>query len=230
MKSSLQQFLHKERALLLLSLLASGLVFFRIFYLQEGNIEGYSNLRTWPRLRFLFLGWNLILAWVPLGLLYLLPYMPRKRWIQGAILTAWLLFFPNAPYLMTDLIHLRVRPGIPLWFDALLLFTFAYLGLALGIRTLEGLRSYLREHYSRTWANGFTLATLLLSGLGIYLGRVLRWNSWDALLHPQGPILDTLALVHSPLQNGEAWLMILLFTLVFSTIYWSQRKQFRNTL
>lgn len=230
MKSSLQQFLHKERALLLLSLLASGLVFFRIFYLQEGSIEGYSNLRTWPRLRFLFLGWNLILAWVPLGLLHLLPYMPRKRWIQGAILTAWLLFFPNAPYLMTDLIHLRVRPGIPLWFDALLLFTFAYLGLVLGIRALEGLRSYLREHYSRRSANAFTLGTLLLSGLGIYLGRVLRWNSWDALLHPQGPILDTLALVHSPLQNGEAWLMILLFTLVFSTIYWSQRKQFRNTL
>lgn len=230
MKSFLQQFFHKERALLLLSFLASGLVFFRIFYWQEGvgAINDFYDLRTSPDLLFLFLGWNLILAWVPLGLLYLLPYFPRKRWLQGAILTAWLLFFPNAPYLMTDLIHLRVRPGIPLWFDALLLFTFAYLGLILGIRALEGLRSYLREHYSRSWANAFTFATLLLSGLGIYLGRVLRWNSWDALLHPRGPILDTLALVHSPSQNGEAWLMIFLFTLVFSAIFWSQSGQIRN--
>jgi uncharacterized membrane protein len=228
MKPFLQQFFQEERALLLLSLLASGLVFFRIFYLQEEAIDSYSGLRSWPRLRFLFLGWNLLLAWMPLGLLYLLPYVPQKRWLQGGILAAWLLFFPNAPYLMTDLIHLRIRPGIPLWFDALLLFTFAYLGLTLGIRALEGLRRYLRQQYSPNWANGFTLATLLLSGLGIYLGRVSRWNSWDALLHPHGPILDTLALIHSPLQNGEAWLMIFLFTVVFSTIYWSQSRQFRK--
>lgn len=230
MKAFLQTFFQKERALLFLSILASGLVFFRIFYWQEGGaaVHDYYDLRTSPRLRFLFLGWNLLLAWIPLGLLYLLPYFPRKGWLQGGILTAWLLFFPNAPYLMTDLIHLRARPGIPLWFDALLLFTFAYLGLVLGIRALEGLRRYLCQYYSRSWANAFTVTTLLLSGLGIYLGRVLRWNSWDALLRPHGPILDTLALVHSPLQNGEAWLMILLFTLVFSAIYWSQRGQFRN--
>lgn len=229
MKSFLHSFFQKEHALLLLSLLASGLVFFRIFYLQEGGSDSYSNLQTWPRLRFLFLGWNLILAWIPLGLMYLLPYCPRKRWLQGGILITWLLFFPNAPYLMTDLIHLRPRAGIPLWFDALLLFTFAYLGLALGVRALEGLRGYLREQYSRNWANAFTLATLLLSGLGIYLGRVLRWNSWDALLRPRGPILDALALVHSPSQNREAWLMILLFTMVFSAIYWTQRGHFRKT-
>lgn len=228
MKSFLHSFFQKERALLLLSLLASGLVFFRIFYLQEGGNDSYSNLQTWPRLRFLFLGWNLILAWMPLGLMYLLPYFPRKRCLQGGILITWLLFFPNAPYLMTDLIHLRPRPGIPLWFDALLLFTFAYLGLILGVRALEGLRGYLREQYSRNWANAFTLVTLLLSGLGIYLGRVLRWNSWDALLRPRGPILDALALVHSPSQNGEAWLMILLFTMVFSAIYWSQSGHFRK--
>jgi uncharacterized membrane protein len=230
MKSFLQPFFQKERALLLLSLLASGLVFFRIFFWQEGgeSINDLYDLRTSPRFLFLFLGWNLLLAWIPMGLLHLLPHLPRKRWLQGGILTAWLLFFPNAPYLMTDLIHLRLRPGIPLWFDALLLFTFAYLGLVLGIRALEGLRSYLREHYSPSWANIFTTTTLLLSGLGIYLGRVLRWNSWDALLRPHGPILDTLALVHSPLQNGEAWLMIFLFTLVFSAIFWSQSGQIRN--
>ncbi|WP_367391642.1 DUF1361 domain-containing protein [Lewinella sp. LCG006] len=228
MKSFLHSFFQKERALLFLSLLASGLVFFRIFCLQETSIDGYSGLLSWPRLRFLFLGWNLLLAWIPLGLVYLLPKLPKKRWLQGGILTLWLLFFPNAPYLMTDLIHLSERPGIPLWFDALLLFTFAYLGLILGVRALEGLRGYLRQQYSGSWAHGFTFVTLLLSGLGIYLGRVLRWNSWDALLRPRGPILDALALVHSPFQNGEAWLMIFLFTLVFSTIFWSQSGQIRN--
>jgi uncharacterized membrane protein len=122
---------------------------------------------------------------------------------------------------MTDLIHLRVRPEVPLWFDALLLFLFAYLGLWLGIRALGGLRVYLKREFSAGWSNSFTALTLLLSGLGVYLGRVLRWNSWDALLRPRGPVLDTLELFHSPVENSEAWLMIIVFTLIFGSVYWS---------
>lgn len=130
---------------------------------------------------------------------------------------------------MTDLIHLRVRAGIPLWFDALLLFVFAYLGLWLGMRALEGVRTYLRQQYSCLWSNLFTALALTLSGLGIYLGRVLRWNSWDAFFHPKGPVLDTLALFLSPGKHLDAWLMIIVFTLVFSGFYWSQTERLQST-
>lgn len=228
MKSLFNLFIKKERAFLMLSLLAVGLVFFRIFYLMEGSCTQWGSLRTCPRLRFLFLGWNLLLAWVPVGLIYLLPRVQPNRFLLGLLLLVWLLFFPNAPYLMTDLVHLRARPGVPLWYDALLLFHFAYLGLWLGIRALEGVRAYLRQQHGRWWANVFTTLALALSGLGIYLGRVLRWNSWDAVFRPQGPVLDTLALFLAPEKHLEAWLMIVVFTLVFSGIYWSQGERLRG--
>jgi hypothetical protein len=80
MKSFIAQFLHQERALLLLSILASGLIFFRIFYFVEGDCSQLWDLRNCPRLRFLFLGWNLLLAWVPLGLSYVLTAVKNRTY------------------------------------------------------------------------------------------------------------------------------------------------------
>ena len=82
-----------------------------------------------------FLLWNLVLAWMPLALAWMLWLSVDKLNlpILGlGLLPAWFLFFPNAPYIMTDLIHLKIRDDVPLWYDAALLFSFAWNGLILG--------------------------------------------------------------------------------------------------
>lgn len=141
---------------------------------------------------FVFLAWNLFLAWVPVFLAVAAPplgerrsrYVWLLRWWIASMAVLWLLFFPNAPYILTDLIHLKRRPGVPFLLDAAMLFAFALNGLLLGFVSL-----YL---WHRRWnralgpVSGWLLvgAILLMSGYGIYIGRVLRFNSWDALLQP----------------------------------------------
>lgn len=96
----------------------------------------------------------------------------------------WLLFLPNAPYILTDFIHLKYRPPVPLWYDVLMLFSCAGTGLLLGYGSVMLVqRDLARRHGPRAgWiAAG---AALVLSAFGIYLGRFLRWNSWDALTDP----------------------------------------------
>jgi uncharacterized membrane protein len=96
----------------------------------------------------------------------------------------WLLFFPNAPYIITDLIHLNERYNPAAWYDILLLFSSALNGLLLGFYSLYLVHNKLRVQLSErmTWLLVFGFS--VLSGYGIYLGRVLRWNSWDLFVHP----------------------------------------------
>jgi len=206
--------------LVFMSCFALGLLSIRIIHLTT-PVEGQllNDLQK-GSFHFLFLAWNLALAWIPLLISHYLSQKPRSKWIVSISVFCWLLFFPNAPYLITDFVHLQVRTGIPLWYDILLLFTYAILGLALGIRSLEQLRQYLHHHWGHRLAHLLVGTTLLLSGLGIYLGRVLRWNSWDAIVNPWGPIQDTLQLLMNPIENWQAWLMITGFSLALSTYYW----------
>lgn len=136
-----------------------------------------------PRLDFLW--WNLALAWIPwiLAALLVRTRPAPLRWPLGA---AWLAFLPNAPYLVTDLAHLKARPPVPLWLDVLLWASFALAGLALGWTSLEAVARHLGPKLGRVGSTLFAVGVLLLTGFGIYLGRFLRWNSWDLLVDPLG--------------------------------------------
>ncbi|MFT7162454.1 MAG: putative membrane protein [Bacteroidia bacterium] len=135
---------------------------------------------------YLFLGWNLFLAWIPLLLAFYLKKHFTLKWGMRfyIILGIWLLFFPNAPYIITDLIHLNERYNPAAWYDILLLFSSALNGLLLGFYSLYLVHNKLRVQLSErmTWLLVFGFS--VLSGYGIYLGRVLRWNSWDLFVHP----------------------------------------------
>ena len=137
---------------------------------------------------FLFLVWNLFLAWMPYGLALTAGFWYRRRgWsaFTVVLLLAWLFFFPNAPYILTDLFHLKVRQGVPLWFDTLLILSFAFNGLLLGFASLLEVRSSLRRALSWFQTEALCLIFLVSSGYGVYVGRYLRWNSWDFLTHPR---------------------------------------------
>jgi len=145
-----------------------------------------------------FLIWNLVLAWVPL-VLALAAYATARHgasWASVAFGLLWLLFFPNAPYLLTDFIHLRETPTAPLWYDALMLASFAWTGLVLGYASLYLMQMiWQRAVGALSWLG--VVAALALASLGVYVGRFLRLNSWDALVRPR----RLAQVIHANLEN-----------------------------
>lgn len=173
---------------------------------------------------YVTLGWNLFLAWLPLlfALAAYNVYKQRSRlsWLVVVGCAAiWLLFFPNAPYLLTDLVHLQSSRGVPFWYDLILVVAFAWTGLFLGLVSL-----YLMQALVRRAAGGpaswlFALAVSGLSGFGIYLGRFLRWNSWDVFVSPAALLADIVERLRHPLAHYQTFAFSALFSLFFISAY-----------
>jgi uncharacterized membrane protein len=136
---------------------------------------------------FRFLDWNLFLAWIPVLLAFLVyESAVASRPLAAVVLgVVWLLFFPNAPYMLTDFIHLRESPSTPLWYDGLMLSAFAWTSLVLGFLSLYLMQLVWRRAVGAVVAWAGVVATLALSSVGVYIGRFIGFNSWDALLHPR---------------------------------------------
>jgi uncharacterized membrane protein len=172
---------------------------------------------------YVFLVWNLFLAWVPyLGSLWadhLYRSQPRRWWrllFPGAL---WLAFFPNAPYIITDFFHLQERSPVPLWNDTGMLAIFAWTGLFLAVFSLRIMQRLVKRHLGSILSWLFVAVTLGLSGLGIYLGRFLRWNSWDLLLHPRGVLGDVAARLIRPWDHPQAVGVTFLFAALLLACY-----------
>jgi uncharacterized membrane protein len=131
--------------------------------------------------------WNLLLAWIPFALAVYV-YDGRRRGERGPLLWAagalWLLFFPNAPYIVTDFKWLRDWTGAPIWYDVVLVAAAAWCGLMLGFISLYLMQAVVRRSIGAVKAWLFVLGVLAVSSFGIYLGRFQRWNSWDVFTRP----------------------------------------------
>src|SRR5262245_47950446 len=145
-------------------------------------------------LRQLYLVWNLFLAWLPLVFALVMSgwdqTKQRRGWQLWAFALAWLIFLPNAPYILTDLTHVRASSHERFWVDLLLILLFGFTGLVLGFLSLYLMQCVVARRLG--WPAGWFFATVVasLAGFGIYLGRFLRWNSWDILLNPFGLLAD----------------------------------------
>jgi len=140
------------------------------------------------KLRYGFLIWNLFLAWLPLifSLLACEKYRNAsgRNWRFLGLAGAWLLFFPNAPYIFTDLIHLTRGYFPHFWVDMVLILSCALTGLVLGFLSLFLMQSVVTRMFGRTASWLFIATVAGLSGIGMYLGRFERFNSWDILFKP----------------------------------------------
>jgi uncharacterized membrane protein len=162
---------------------------------------------AWAGPELWFLGWNLLLAWIP-WLAARAIAAPRGRGALAALSALWLLFLPNAPYLVTDLVHIRPRPPVPATYDVLLFASFALAGCALAWGAIALVHARLAAALGRGRAAGAVGIVLLLVGFGVYLGRFGRWNSWDLLLRPRAVLADAAGALADPRALG--------FTLLFA--------------
>lgn len=149
--------------------------------------------------------WNLFLAWLPflfsLWAAALYASRQERRWVIILPGFLWLIFFPNAPYIITDFLHLKERPGIPVWYDILMLAAFAWTGFFLAIASLRTMQSLVKNHFGWLLSWLFAGTALTLAGIGIYLGRFSRWNSWDIFFSPKEILYDVAVRVVNPLSN-----------------------------
>jgi uncharacterized membrane protein len=168
--------------------------------------------------------WNLFLAWLP-ALSSLIAYNLYQRrsafsWVLiGACALMWLLFFPNAPYLLTDVIHLQPLGDAPLWYDLILIVAFAWTGSFLGLISLLLMQALVRKLAGTIVSWIFALGALSVSGFEIYLGRFLGWNSWDVFIHPTRIVLDVVTRLRHPLANFQTYVFSILFSLFFICAY-----------
>lgn len=155
-----------------------------------------------------FLLWNLVLAVVPVVASSLMALVDRRRGavaLKTVCFIVWLVFLPNAPYLVTDFVHLTHYPPVPLWYDVALFGSFAATGALLGYASVAEIESLLRARFGSAWALAVSVASLLLCGFGIYLGRFLRFNSWDVLADPRTLGHQVVHEVVHPVSHPASW-------------------------
>jgi len=195
--------------LVLSSVLASALFVGRV-YLSRGTT-------------FRFLIWNLFLAWIPYLCSLWIVYSHRRHrqrwWVLLMPAALWLIFLPNAPYIITDLWHLDERRPVPMWYDIGMLASFAWTGLFLAVASLNAMQNVIKDYFGRIVGWLFAFGAIGLSGLGIYLGRFLNWNSWDLIFQPHDVLGDIVARFAHPIKYSQAYGVTLLFAAFFLVCY-----------
>ena len=172
---------------MLFSLYCTGLEIARILYTSSRNYD--------------FLIWNLVLAWIPFALALLLESAARegKRPLLSAVLgLGWLLFFPNAPYIVTDFVHLRGPGAAPLWYDVVLIASFASTGMLLGLLSLSRVQQLVTDAAGAALGWLVAAVALVLAAFGIFIGRFEVLNSWDVIVQPVPLARDTWHHLTSP--------------------------------
>lgn len=172
---------------------------------------------------FWFLSWNLVLAWVPLifalALRIRLFKHPFLSWQSIGLFVVWLGFLPNSFYLMSDLIHLQSSGDTVILFDIAMVMSFIINGLILGYMSIYIVHSLLRPRMTRRNSWLAIQLIFLASSFAIYLGRYLRWNTWDVLFNPFGLIFDISERIVNPVLHIQTYVVTLTFFIVLSATY-----------
>ncbi len=185
------------------------LIVFRVFY--SGS------------LMYLFFVWNLFLAAIPLYISSFLLQAQKKN-IHYLLFIIWILFFPNALYIITDLLHLKERNNVPLWFDVLLIFSAAINGLLMAFISLYQVDLFLQTKFNIQKTKLILYACLFISSFGIYVGRFLRWNSWDIFFNPFQFSLEIIQPFINPFHHPRTWGVTITFFFFFGILYFIIKK------
>lgn len=168
-----------------------------------------------------FYGWNIFLAAIPYFISTQLVKLKKINTLTVCLLIIWLLFFPNAPYIITDVFHYEERLPIPFWYDLLLVISGAWNGLILGMVSLMNVEIFLSRHLKRGWVSLIVAASLLLGSYGVFLGRFLRFNSWNIVTDPRIIVSASAHHVLLPGNYPKLWVFTILFAALLGIIYFT---------
>lgn len=203
--------------LILMTLFCFSLSIFR-YYLSDTKV-------------FFFLNWNLFLAWIPFIISsFLLIFNIKSKIALVFAIVVWILFFPNSPYILTDLFHLRTRNSVPIWYDLIVILSYAWAGLICGFISLLDIEKMLSSYFKRSTISIIAVLFLFLSSFGVYLGRFLRWNSWDVLNNPFGLFNDIAVRFIYPLDYTKTWGVTVLMGIMLNFMYFMLRAVRKGTL
>jgi uncharacterized membrane protein len=209
-----KQYLTSARARLGLALGISSLSSVGLF--MVGALSNHSA-------EFAYLNWNLFLAWVPLLLTWWLVVVLRTRlwssWLALAITIAWVSFLPNSFYMISDFIHIQQVRRVDLLYDVVMFSSFIFNGVVLGFVSLYLVHQELLKRVRQRTAAGLIALVLVLSCIAIYLGRELRWNTWDILVNPAGILVDISNRVLDPRTYPQFLATTLSFFVLIAALY-----------
>ncbi|MEO0894864.1 MAG: DUF1361 domain-containing protein [Bacteroidota bacterium] len=168
-----------------------------------------------------FMVWNLFLAWVPWIISWIMTRDNSPKWLFWGLMSLWILFLPNAPYMITDLFHLLWRKGMPMWVDLCLIFSFAWTGMLLGFDSLRMVQRRLKPMLPKWLDVLFAPFLLFLVAYGVYLGRYLRFNSWDIATHPLLLAKKVISPIFYPFVHSAAIGFTLMFGALLTLTYFS---------
>lgn len=199
------------RALLIISFASIVLFVVRAF--------SFSSLDYW------YLIWNLLLAWIPLGLaLLLIRTLKSSRWVSpmGILLSVMYLgFLPNSFYIATDFIHVQYANNQTILMDIVMILLFTIAGMTAGFLSLLLIHKQLLTRIQTHHAHGLIAIIIAACSFAIYLGRFLRWNTWDVITNPGGIIFDVSYRLVGPLDDGQMIGTTILFFVLLTSLYWS---------
>jgi uncharacterized membrane protein len=202
------------RGQFMLALMASTLISVGLF--AYGAWRNHS-------LAYDYLLWNLMLAWLPLLFaIRLVSVLQRKLWSSWEALgfsLLWLVFLPNSFYMISDFIHLREVQRVDVLYDTLMFTSFIYTGVALGFSSLYLLHIQLKRRLTAASASGWIGATLFICSAAVYVGRDLRWNSWDILTNPGGLLFDISDRLEHPAAYPQMLLIVSAFLVLLASMY-----------
>lgn len=173
--------------------------------------------------RFLFMIWNLALAWLPvlfaLGFRKTLATRRLQSWQCLGLLALWLGFLPNSFYLMSDLVHLQSSGEVSILFDIAMMMSFIVNGLILGYISVYIVHNQLLKKLSDRTVLAVLGFVFMACGFAIYLGRYLRWNTWDIILNPAGLLFDVSERVVNPVLHIQTYIVTITFFVLLSSTY-----------
>jgi len=174
-------------------------------------------------LEYDYLSWNLLLAWLPLLFAVRLVVVLRRKlwssWEAMAMTLLWLVFLPNSFYMISDFIHLQDVQTVDVLYDAVMFTSFIYTGVVLGFSSLYLVHIQLKRRLSGLSASTWIAFTLLICSAAIYVGRDLRWNSWDVVTNPGGLLFDISDRLLHPSEYPQMFVTIVSFFVLLLSMY-----------
>lgn len=170
---------------------------------------------------FFFLNWNIFLAFIPwvLSTCMVIFNFPVRQFKTIVFSVVWLLFFPNTAYILTDLFHLYDGVAMPYWYDFMMLLFYAFTGLLYCIVSLMDIEFILKRLMKYKYRIATVAFLCFLAAFGVYLGRFLRWNSWDAVSNPGVLLHDIWDRIIHPWNHEKTWTFTIMFGLLLNFLY-----------